>query len=83
MGFLVAIMFIGNLGWTEWVLILFVVLILFGGRKIPQLAKDLGTGIREFRKSLSGTMDQITDETKPEEPGAEVKPAKKAARKKA
>lgn len=36
----------------DWVIILVIVLILFGGRKIPALAKDLGGGIREFRQAL-------------------------------
>lgn len=52
----------GMPGAGEWIVILVVVLILFGGRKIPQLAKDLGSGIREFRKSLS-------DATKEDEHG--------------
>lgn len=43
----------GGIGPWEIGLIMLVALLLFGGRKIPQLAKDLGTGIREFRKSLT------------------------------
>jgi len=57
-------LFISMPGPGEWVLILVAVLILFGGRKIPQLAKDLGSGIREFRKSLSGSAssEEIEDQ---------------------
>lgn len=45
-------LFLQNMGLTEWLIILVLVLLLFGGRKIPQLAKDLGSGIREFRSAL-------------------------------
>ncbi|MBI41440.1 MAG: twin-arginine translocase TatA/TatE family subunit [Leptospiraceae bacterium] len=48
-------LFIQNFGLPEWTIVLVLVLLLFGGRKIPQLAKDLGSGIREFRKSLGGS----------------------------
>jgi sec-independent protein translocase protein TatA len=51
----------GQIGWMEGLIILVIVLILFGGRKIPQLARDLGSGIREFRKSLSGAVDEASE----------------------
>ena len=54
-------LFIGGIGPWEIMIILLVALIVFGGRKIPELAKDLGTGIREFRKSLSGAATDISD----------------------
>jgi sec-independent protein translocase protein TatA len=38
-------------GGLEWVLILVVVILLFGARKIPELARGLGQGIREFKKA--------------------------------
>jgi sec-independent protein translocase protein TatA len=41
----------GNFGVTEIVLILLVVVLLFGGRKIPELMKGLGSGIKEFKKA--------------------------------
>ncbi len=41
-----------NLGWQEILLILLIVLILFGAKKIPELAKGLGKGVREFKKGL-------------------------------
>jgi sec-independent protein translocase protein TatA len=40
----------GNLGVTEILLILLVVVLLFGGRKIPELMKGLGQGMKEFKK---------------------------------
>ena len=39
-------------GHWEWVLIILVVLLLFGAKKIPELAKGLGSGIKEFKKAV-------------------------------
>jgi sec-independent protein translocase protein TatA len=41
----------GNLGMTEILLILLVVVLLFGGRKIPELMKGIGQGMKEFKKA--------------------------------
>lgn len=41
----------GNLGFTEILLILLVVVLLFGGRKIPELMKGIGQGMKEFKKA--------------------------------
>ena len=46
--------FIGSLGGAEIFVILIIVLLLFGGRKIPELAKGLGEGIKNFRSSMQG-----------------------------
>lgn len=48
---------LGNIGMSELVVIFFIVLVLFGAGKIPRIAKDLGSGIREFKKSVSGEND--------------------------
>ena len=39
----------GKMGPTEWIVILIVVLLLFGGKKIPELMKGLGSGVKEFK----------------------------------
>jgi len=44
-----------NIGFTEILLILVVVVLLFGGRKIPELMKGIGQGMKEFRKAKDGT----------------------------
>ncbi len=49
-----------NLGGTELVLILLIVLLLFGGAKLPQLAKGLGQAIREFKKASNEEPDNKT-----------------------
>jgi sec-independent protein translocase protein TatA len=45
-------------GTQEWLIIGVVVLVLFGSSKIPQLAKGMGEGIREFKKSVEGTGEE-------------------------
>ena len=46
---------IPSMGPTELLIVLFVVLLLFGAKRIPGLARSLGTGAREFRQGISGT----------------------------
>lgn len=61
-------MFAGMLGGWEIVLILAVVLILFGAKKLPELAKGLGTGIKEFKKATREVSEEINhamDDTTP------------------
>ena len=53
------IMFAGMLGGWEIILILAVVLILFGAKKLPELAKGLGTGIKDFKKATREVTDEI------------------------
>ena len=43
--------FLGIPGGGEWILIILVVVLLFGGRKIPELMKGLGQGLKEFKKA--------------------------------
>jgi sec-independent protein translocase protein TatA len=48
-------------GHWEWVLIIAVVLLLFGAKKIPELAKGLGSGIKEFKKAAKEGEEQKDD----------------------
>jgi sec-independent protein translocase protein TatA len=59
----------GNLGATEILLILVVVVLLFGGRKIPELMKGIGQGMKEFKKAsrLEDETDKTSSEHKDEE----------------
>jgi sec-independent protein translocase protein TatA len=43
----------GNLGFGELLIIFIIILVLFGGKKIPGLAKSLGEGIRSFKKAIN------------------------------
>lgn len=48
----------GRFGVTEWILVIAVILLLFGGKKIPELMKGLGSGIKEFKNAAKGDDDQ-------------------------
>ena len=54
----------GNLGVPEILLILFVLLVFFGAKKIPELAQGLGKGIRELKKAVKETEDDINADSK-------------------
>jgi sec-independent protein translocase protein TatA len=54
----------GNLGATEIILIVLVILLFFGAKKLPELAQGLGKGIREFRKATRDIQDEIEGEVK-------------------
>ena len=50
-----------GLGWGEIALILLIVLLLFGGKKIPELMKGLGKGVKSFKKGLSEVENEIEE----------------------
>lgn len=53
----------GNLGATEIVLIVIAILILFGAKKIPELAQGIGKGMKEFKKAVRDVEDDIKSST--------------------
>lgn len=55
------LLLIGGLGIPEIVIIALVVLLLFGGKKIPELMRGLGKGVRSFKEGLSGKDDEAKD----------------------
>jgi sec-independent protein translocase protein TatA len=59
-------MILGTFGPWQFVLILVVVLLLFGGRKIPELMKGLGQGMKEFKDASKGSNPSKEGETKQE-----------------
>jgi sec-independent protein translocase protein TatA len=50
---------VGNLGFTEIMIILVVVLLLFGAKRLPEVGASIGKGIREFKRSLTDTQEAI------------------------
>ncbi len=58
---LFANLFLSSLGPGEIVLIAMVVLLLFGGKKIPELMKGLGQGVREFNKAKSSIENEVKE----------------------
>lgn len=51
--------FIEGIGGPELLMIMFVVLLLFGGQKLPELAKGMGKSLREFKKAASGVEEEF------------------------
>lgn len=51
----------GSFGGFEWVIVLLAVLLLFGAKRIPELARGLGQGIQEFRKASDDIKKEIED----------------------
>lgn len=49
----------GNLGTGEIIMIVLVILLLFGAKKIPELAQGLGKGMKEFKKSLKDVEEEV------------------------
>ena len=51
------LLLLGNIGGTEILLIVLLVLLLFGGKKIPELMKGVGKGVKSFRDGMEGKVD--------------------------
>lgn len=52
----------GSMSIWHWLVVLLVIVLLFGAKKIPELAKGLGSGIRTFKKELDGNEEKKSDE---------------------
>ena len=66
---------LGVIGGPEIIVILLIVLVLFGGKKIPELMKGLGKGVKEYKKAMNSIEEEvnnITEDTPKEEPQAHV-----------
>ena len=53
------LLFLGNLGTGEIIIIAIIVLLLFGGKKIPELMKGIGQGVKNFKDGVKGLEDDI------------------------
>ncbi|MDR2955590.1 MAG: twin-arginine translocase TatA/TatE family subunit [Prevotella sp.] len=53
------LLFLGNLGTGEIIIIAIVVLLLFGGKKIPELMKGIGKGVKNFKDGVNGLEEDI------------------------
>ncbi|MFT3737563.1 MAG: twin-arginine translocase TatA/TatE family subunit [Breznakibacter sp.] len=58
--------FLGSIGGWEWVVIILVVVLLFGGRKIPELMRGLGEGIKEFKNAKDGKKESSSHNNEPQ-----------------
>ena len=64
-------LFLGNLRGWEWIIIFLAILLLFGGKKIPELMRGLGKGVHSFRKGMQDAKKEmempIEDDEKPKD----------------
>lgn len=60
------LLFLGSIGGPELLLILFVILLFFGAKKLPELARGLGRGIREFKEATREIKDEIEQSVREE-----------------
>ncbi|MBR6660882.1 MAG: twin-arginine translocase TatA/TatE family subunit [Bacteroidales bacterium] len=59
-----SLLLFGSLGWAEILIIAFIVLLLWGGKKIPELMKGLGKGVRSFKEGVKDVEKEINSEIK-------------------
>lgn len=53
------ILLFGSLGWPEILVIALIILLLFGGRKIPELMRGVGKGVKSFKDGVKGIEDEV------------------------
>lgn len=58
---------LGNLRGWEWIIILVVILLLFGGKKIPELMRGLGKGVKSFKEGVNDAKRELDDDKRPKE----------------
>ncbi|MDX1829619.1 MAG: twin-arginine translocase TatA/TatE family subunit [Lutibacter sp.] len=56
--------FLGIVGPWQWIIIGLAILLLFGGKKLPELMKGLGSGIKEFKKATQDEEDEVKKDEK-------------------
>ena len=69
----------GNFGFTEMLMLLVIVLVLFGARRVPEIGASIGKGIREFKRNISDVDRQIR-EPEPEVRSERIAPPEAASR---
>jgi sec-independent protein translocase protein TatA len=64
----------GPIGWQEMILILVVLLLLFGAKRLPEMGRSLGRGMREFKDAVTGEKDEEPEKTELSAPAAPSPP---------
>lgn len=59
------LLFLGSIGFQEILVIALIVLLLFGGKKIPELMRGLGKGVKNFKDGMNGAETNSENQTKP------------------
>jgi sec-independent protein translocase protein TatA len=68
----------GPLGWPEIIIILVVLLLLFGAKRLPEMGRSLGRGMREFKDAVTGNEPTQPELTTPPPPATQAPPASPA-----
>ncbi|MDB5275205.1 MAG: twin-arginine translocase TatA/TatE family subunit [Ferruginibacter sp.] len=67
---------IGMPGGSEWIFILLAVVLLFGGKKIPELMKGIGKGVRDFNDAKASVKNEIEEGMKEKDKDSEIRELK-------
>jgi sec-independent protein translocase protein TatA len=70
--FILSVFLIGMPGGSEWIFIILAIVLLFGGRKIPELMKGIGKGIREFKDAKDNVKSEIEEGMKDKDKDQEI-----------
>jgi sec-independent protein translocase protein TatA len=68
-----SVLLFGMPGGSEWIFIILAIILLFGGRKIPELMKGIGKGIREFNDAKNNVKSEIEEGMKEKDKDEEIK----------
>ncbi len=71
-----AVFLIGMPGGSEWIFILLAVVLLFGGKKIPELMKGIGKGVRDFNDAKTNVKNEIEEGMKEKDKDQEIRELK-------
>jgi len=71
---LAALALFGPIGWQEILIVLLIILLLFGGKKLPELARGIGKGLREFKKGIHNVEEDIESAVDPSAESKEDSP---------
>lgn len=61
------LLFLGGIGWGEILVIALIVLLFFGGKKIPEMMRGIGKGVKSFKDGMNGTDDESENKKTDEE----------------
>ena len=70
---LLSVLLFGMPGGSEWIFIILAIVLLFGGRKIPELMKGIGKGIREFKDAKENVKSEIEEGMKEKDKDQEIR----------
>ncbi len=73
---ILSVFLIGMPGGSEWIFIILAIVLLFGGKKIPELMKGLGKGIREFKDAKDNVKSEIEDGMREKDKDEEIRKLK-------